>query len=87
MDPIRRTRGTITEPGGASTEVIAEIFAPEQTEDGIWFCRVRFPAVLEPEKRIAGVDATQAIELSEMFLREMAGHGGIELEPSAPSPS
>ena len=86
-EPVRTLRGIITEPDGTSIEVTAEVFPPEQTEDGVWFCRVRFPAVLESEKRIAGVDRAQAIELSEMFLREMADHGGVELEPRAPPPA
>lgn len=63
-------RGTRQEPDGSSVPVVAEIFAPEKTEGrNEYSCVVRCPAVLNGDKKIFGVDAEQALELSEMFIR------------------
>lgn len=42
-------------------------------------CLVHCPAVLEADKRVAGVDNAQAMELSEMFIEQMFDFDDIDV--------
>ena len=78
---IHEIRGTKATAGGSRIEVLAAVFRPEPDEDSIGFsCLVRCPYLFGNDKRIAGVDADQAVELSLMFVRTMFGHHEIEIE-------
>ena len=78
MNPIRRLRGTKTDPDGGEVAVVAEIFPPEPNEGHPdWSCRNHCPFLLDTDKRIIGVDGAQAIELSEMFLKDLLDHKGV----------
>ena len=74
-------RGTKETADGTRTEVLAVVFRPEPGRDQIHFsCLVRCPYLFDNDKRIAGVDADQALELALMFVRTMFGHHEIEIE-------
>ena len=58
-------------------DITAKIFEPEPTEGETDFsCLVECSALLDTPKRIFGVDADQAIELAEFFIKDIfAGKG------------
>lgn len=59
--------------------VVATIFAPEQTDDGLDFCRVSIPALFDKDKSIPGVDADQAKELVVLFVRDIFAGFGVSI--------
>ena len=61
------------------TPVVATIFAPERTDDGLDYCRVRIAGVFDDDKRIPGVDAEQARELGAIFARDIFERFGISI--------
>lgn len=68
---LRITGERVGGPSEAATAVVATIFAPEQTDDGLDFCRVSIPALFDDDKRVPGVDAEQAQELVVLFVRDI----------------
>ncbi|MFQ5765980.1 MAG: hypothetical protein ACE5GT_13750 [Rhodospirillales bacterium] len=58
-------------------EIVAKIFEPEPSEgESDFSCLVECPALLGTPKRIFGVDADQATELAEFFIKDIfAGKG------------
>lgn len=77
---IYRIYGERSESGDQSpTPVVATIFAPERTDDGMDYCRVRIQGVFDDDKRIPGVDADQARELGAFFAREIFERSGISI--------
>ena len=78
MDPIRRFKGMTTQADGSTIPVVAEIFPPEPNEGHPdWSCRIHCPFLFDTDKRIIGVDGAQAIELSEMFVKDLLDHRGV----------
>ena len=61
------------------TPVVATIFAPERTDDGMDYCRVRIAGVFDDDKRIPGVDAEQARELGAIFTRDIFERFGVSI--------
>ena len=62
----------------SSSPVVAQIFSPEKTEGQNDFsCVVRCPDILDNDKRIFGVDADQALEVSEAFVHTLWENHGI----------
>ena len=59
--------------------VVAEIFAAEQSEYGDYFCRVSLPTLFGDDRRIFGVDAEQAEELSLTFAHDLLNGFGIKV--------
>ncbi len=78
--PIRVLRGTI-DRNGKTVPVRATIAAPERSVDATdWQCAVRCAFLFgDEEKRIAGVDAAQALDLAERFLRDLLAARGVAL--------
>jgi len=77
-EPARVLRGVTQAADGSSVEVRAEEFPPEPTPGhDDWSCAVRCPYLFASDKRIAGVDAAQALELTEFFLRRVFADRGV----------
>ena len=73
---------------GSTVEVLAVILPPQENEGhGDWSCIVRCPSLFASDKSIAGADAEQSLELSEMFVREIfAGGGCMNRDEASDSP-
>ena len=84
--PVRVFRGSKNSDAGSVIEVLCVIYPPK-IEEGQhdWSCVVSCPFLFETDKKIAGADAAQAIELAEDFLRDLLGHHGGPLEEIADS--
>ncbi len=94
MEPVGKTlrelRGTIKGDDGALTPVYARISEPIRRQSDVehegCYCFVHCPYLFEDDKRIFGVDAEQALELSIMFIKELLEHHGVVLdEEDAPT--
>ncbi len=68
---FRITGERVGSPSDVPTAVVATVFAPERSDDGLDFCRVSIPALFDDDKRIPGVDAEQAVELVIEFVRDI----------------
>ena len=74
-------RGNKEEPGGSLIPVSAKIYSPKKTrghEDH--YCVIHCPHIFDTDKKIIGVDAKQAIQLSIKFIKELLEHHGVVLE-------
>ena len=79
--PALVLRGSKTSDDGSVNEVICAIYPPNSEEgQQNWSCLVRCPFLFDADKRIAGADAAQAIELAETFLRDLLRHHGVRLD-------
>jgi len=69
-------RGTASD--GEDVRVV--VFAPEpDPRYGIPSCRIHMPFLFADDKRIAGVDDEQALELAIGFVRQMFGYNDVTL--------
>lgn len=77
---VKTLRGIKEGSEDSPSPVIAQIFSPEKTvgQDD-YSCVVRCPDILDNDKRIFGVDADQALELSKIFIKTLWEHHGIAL--------
>ena len=74
-------RGNKEEPGGSIIPVSAKIYSPEKTRGHKdHYCLVSCPHILDSDKKIVGVDAKQALELSIKFIKELSKQHGVVLE-------
>ena len=81
MTPARTFRGTRKRADGSVEEVHCALYRPSaERGQEHWTCLVRCPFLFETDKKIAGVDAAQAMELAETFLRELLAHHGVAIE-------
>lgn len=72
--------GIKNEPNGSTSVVLATVFAAERDRGrSVWSCTVRCPAFFDSDKKIAGVDREQALQLAKLFLSEMFEHHGVRL--------
>jgi len=79
----KKIRGTIEKADGSTGEFVATISEPTQSADHHdYYCVVGCPSLFEGTKRICGVDAVQALALSELFLRDFLARGNIKLSES-----
>lgn len=75
-DPAKTITGIDPDGGEVSAELARPKFSAGQS---IWIASIHCPAFFEADKSVAGVDATQALELAEMLVTELFDHRGIEL--------
>jgi hypothetical protein len=81
MTSARIFRGTRKQANGSADEVHCAIYQPSpEPGQEHWTCLVHSPFLFETDKKIAGVDAAQAMELAETFLRELLAHQGVTIE-------
>ncbi len=88
VDPVRKTAkelwGTVKGDDGALTPVYARISEPIRRRSDVehedYYCVVHCPHLFEDDKRIFGVDAEQALELSIMFIKELLEHRGAVID-------
>ena len=82
MNRLSKTfRGRHRGDDGSVTVVLASITSPKRAKgQQDWSCIVHCPFLFEADKTIVGVDADQALELAEAFLRDMLDHRGVEIE-------
>lgn len=82
-------RGFVEGADGFRTPIHADISEPKvRVGHGYYYSVIHCPYLFEDDKRIAGVDADQALELSIMFVKMLLDHAGVVLveeEPSEPS--
>ncbi len=72
--------GIKKEPNGSGLVILATVFAAErEVGRSVWSCAVRCPAFFDSDKKIAGVDREQALQLAKMFLLEMFEHHGVRI--------
>ena len=75
---VRTLRGMKEGSEDSSSPIIAQILTPEKTDgQNDYSCVVRCPDILDNDKRIFGVDADQALEVSEFFIHTLWEHHGI----------
>ena len=75
---VKTLRGIKEGSEDSSSPIIAQIFSPEKTEGhNDYSCVVRCPDILDNDKKIFGVDADQALEVSETFIHTLWEHPGI----------
>ena len=80
-DSTKELRGTFRSESGSTIRVNATIFEPQKdTVQEHWFCVVRCPFLFDSDKRIAGIDASQALELAELFLRDLLTAHSVVIE-------
>ncbi|MFB3149906.1 MAG: hypothetical protein ACE10M_04975 [Alphaproteobacteria bacterium] len=90
---VRELRGTIKGADGALTPVYARISEPIRRQSDVehedCYCVVHCPHLFADDKRIFGVDAEQALELSIMFIKELLEHRGaiIDREDAPTTPN
>ena len=73
--------GTKEETDGSLTTVSATVFSPVKTDGhNEHYCVIHCPHVFDNDKKIFGVDADQALELSIMFIKDMLEHDGVVLK-------
>ena len=54
------------------------VFAPEKNAGHCdWSCTIHCPALFSSDKKIAGVDADQALELAGRFVLDLFEHHGV----------
>ena len=84
IDPARQMRGVRRDVTPVE-EVCATIYRPEPgVRDPHFSCLIHCPEIFEWAKRIVGVDESQALELSEEFVKTMFEHHKIELVETKP---
>ena len=78
IKPAIVLNGVRTGTDSSFGRVAGVVFPPERPPGRIEYsCRVRCTEVLDKEKKIAGVDGVQALELSVTFLRKLWVNVGI----------
>ena len=78
-DPVREVRG-IRRGSSPPEEVRAIIYEVEHgVRDLEHSCLIHCPEIFDTDKRIVGVDDDQALELSEIFVRQMFGYDAIDV--------
>ena len=78
IEVVKTLRGIKEGSEDSSSPIIAQIFSPEKTEgQDDYSCVVHCPEILDNDKRIFGVDADQALEVSEFFIHTLWKHKGI----------
>ncbi len=79
---VRTLRGIKEGSEDSSSPIIAQILSPEKTDgQNDYSCVVRCPEILDNDKRIFGIDADQALEVSEKFINTLWEHHGIVPRP------
>ena len=79
----KKIRGTIEKADGSTGKFVATISEPIQCADHHdYCCVVGCPSLFEGTKRICGVDAVQALALSELFLHDLLARRDIKLSES-----
>ena len=92
IQPALRLRGILNEPNGRVRDVVATLFEPVRNEgQNDWSCIIQCPDIREGTIQVAGVDATQALELAEALVRELLTHKGARIverstDSDAPNP-
>ena len=85
----KELRGFVEDADGSRTLFHAQISEPkERVGHGYYYSVIHCPYLFGDDKRIAGVDADQALELSIMFVKMLLDYAGVVLleeEPSEPS--
>lgn len=78
-NPAREIRG-VRRGTSPPEEVRAIIYEVEHGMRGTEHsCLIHCPDIFDTDKRIPGVDDDQALELSEMFVRQMFGYDDIDV--------
>lgn len=77
--PVREVRG-IRRGTNPPQDVRATIYEPEfGVCDTVHSCLIHCPELFSNDKRIAGVDGAQALELAEMFVKTMFDGDDIDV--------
>lgn len=80
-NPARTLRGNYRSDDGSVTPVRATIGKPKREKGQTdWSCIVHCPFLFSTDKKIAGVDAAQALTLAEEFLRELLEQRGVDVD-------
>jgi len=64
----------------AAGDLVAEIGQAKRHDDlsDVWYCPISIEAIFKNEKRIAGVDAEQALDLSLQFVKTVFENNGAD---------